>query len=257
MITYSAIGNYGRFGNQLFQYAMLFGVAKRNGFDFGIPQNLNCVLGNVFDGLHFLQEEVSIAKTIVEPPGVATVFLPHVFGVSDNVNYVGYFQSPKYFSHCKDDLKQHLSIKPSILKTVRDFTDRYRDIGFIHVRRGDYVTTKNGTCHPPVTVEYIQRAIEKSNASKFVIVSDDMNWCEENLGFVDYVVSPFTGEEFMYDFVLMTQCNSAIISNSSFSWWGAWLGSEKDVIAPSVWFGSDSSVPQAWNDVYCENWIVI
>lgn len=260
MITFSAIGNYGRFGNQLFQYAMLFGVSKRNGFDFGIPMNSQCTLGKVFEGIQFIPSTdslLSIKQTVVEPNGAATVFLPEVFRLPDGVNYAGYFQSPKYFSQVEQELKQHLQIKPSILSRVKEFTDKHRDIGFIHVRRGDYTTIKNGTCHPPITLDYIKSAVDRSKAKKFVVLSDDMEWCRNNLGFVDAIASPFSGEDFIYDFVLMTQCRSAIISNSSFSWWGAWLGEEKDVIAPSVWFGTDSTVPQKWDDVYCEGWTVL
>jgi hypothetical protein len=259
MITFIQIGNYGRFANQLFQYAMLFGVAKKNGYDFSIPQNSGCSLGEVFDGIRFTvsQDFSSINQTIVEPNGAATVYLPQIFELPDGVNYAGYFQSPKYFQQFEVELKQHLLIKQQMLEKARAFVQKHEHLGFIHVRRGDYVTIKNGTCHPPVTVDYIRAAIEKSAAKKFVILSDDMEWCRQNLDFVDAVPSPFVGQHFGYDFALMTECKSAIISNSSFSWWGAWLGEKKDVIAPSVWFGTDPTVPQQWNDIYCEGWNVI
>jgi hypothetical protein len=57
---------------------------------------------------------------------------------------------------------------------------------------------------------------------------------------------------------LMSQCRNHIIANSSFSWWGAWLNSEREgeVIAPARWFMSDQGY---WNykDIVPENWIKV
>ena len=41
MITFNNIGRYGRLGNQMFQYATLYSVAKELGCDFGIPHETN------------------------------------------------------------------------------------------------------------------------------------------------------------------------------------------------------------------------
>jgi len=55
----------------------------------------------------------------------------------------------------------------------------------------------------------------------------------------------------------MARCKNNIIANSSFSWWAAWLNSNKNkkVIAPAKWFGNRG--PQDWQDVYCKEWIVL
>jgi len=37
MITFNTIGKYGRFGNQMFQYATLYSIAKEKGYEFGVP----------------------------------------------------------------------------------------------------------------------------------------------------------------------------------------------------------------------------
>ena len=52
---------------------------------------------------------------------------------------------------------------------------------------------------------------------------------------------------------LMTMCDDFIIANSSFSWWGAWLGNRGKVIAPKTWFGKN--LKHDTKDIYCENWI--
>lgn len=255
MITFTNIGNYGRFGNQIFQYSMLFGLANRNGYDFCIPNVSKCTLGEVFDGIRFGQP-VGIQRAIQEPTNCGTgVYLKEIENIPDDSDFIGYFQCPKYFDHCSDALKSHLSIKEKYLNAVNPFIQTHRDLGFIHVRRGDYTTVSD--CHPPVTVEYIKAAVEISKAKKFVVLSDDLRWCKDNLSFLDPIYSPFSEMDIGYDFALMTQCTSAIIANSSFSWWGAWLGKEKDVVAPKKWFGNDPNVPKKWDEVYYKDWNIV
>ncbi len=57
------------------------------------------------------------------------------------------------------------------------------------------------------------------------------------------------------DLCLMSLCDDFIIANSTFSWWGAWLSSNqnKQIIAPSTWFGPNNShldtrdlIPNSW-----------
>ena len=56
-----------------------------------------------------------------------------------------------------------------------------------------------------------------------------------------------------------TLCANNVVSNSSFSWWGAWLAHERRrraglggrVLAPSMWFGYAAKAAGAtWDDLY-------
>jgi GR25 family glycosyltransferase involved in LPS biosynthesis len=59
------------------------------------------------------------------------------------------------------------------------------------------------------------------------------------------------------EFLMMQSCRHFIISNSTFSWWAAYLSKSTDkiVIAPSKWFGPKG--PKNWQDIYLPDWIVI
>jgi hypothetical protein len=51
----------------------------------------------------------------------------------------------------------------------------------------------------------------------------------------------------------MMECKHNIIANSSFSWWGAWLGDQngKLVVSPNNWFqqkniNTSDLIPERW-----------
>ena len=104
----------------------------------------------------------------------------------------------------------------------------------IHVRRGDYVNN-------PLYVDlfssgYYDRAMwQFSIGTEFLVFSDDIKWCKENMKGVSFWE---TGNE-IDDLNKMASCKGHIIANSSFSWWGAWLNPSypnNKVIAPKDWF---------------------
>jgi hypothetical protein len=108
-------------------------------------------------------------------------------------------------------------------------------------------------------LEYYQKAIEclanKISDPHFYIFSDDPTWVKQNL-VINY---PHThvilnqGRSDFLDLWLMSLCRHHIIANSSFSWWGAWLGTNTDkmTIAPSRWANTPSGdmcdiIPGGW-----------
>jgi hypothetical protein len=115
-------------------------------------------------------------------------------------------------------------------------------------------------------MEYYQKAIQRIQDSahpKFFVFSDDPDWCRETFP-KDFTIvghnkpgnGQSTGAE-NEDLWLMKLCRHAIIANSAFSWWGAWLGDTQKgrmVIAPKRWFAnpsinSDDIVPNRWTKI--------
>jgi glycosyltransferase involved in cell wall biosynthesis len=241
----------GRLGNKLFILAAALGTSIRDNKDFFIK---DWKYKNVFPNIKIKNKDTSEVN-IYNEPAFSFNEIPNI----DKLDIIGYFQSEKYFKHISNDIRD-VYFKPSkdIQDEVNELFDLKGDIKItsIHVRRGDYLNLQD--FHPVQTMEdYFNEAIEKLDpvTSKYLIFSDDIPWCKEN----------FKGDKFLFsenkssivDLFMMASCDNHIISNSSYGWWGGWLGRNKDkkVIAPSKWFGPHG--PQDWQDVYADGWIVI
>ena len=136
------------------------------------------------------------------------------------------------------------------LLNLNDFKDR----AFLHVRRGDYLNFPRYWFE--ISMNYYKRAINIIKPIKPVfVISDDINWLKEHIYFNDTrYFEIYDGNE-IETLALMSLCtNGAICANSSFSWWGAFLGTYAErnvVIVPSVWCGDniDSLFPDEWTIV--------
>jgi hypothetical protein len=108
-------------------------------------------------------------------------------------------------------------------------------------------------------MDYYLRALDRMRElvdnPAFFLFTDDPGWAEENFQHVNglRIISHNTGKNDSEDFRLMMHCRHFIIANSSFSWWGAWLGRfpGKIVIAPVTWFKSPAHrhrhpAPDSW-----------
>lgn len=167
------------------------------------------------------------------------------------VCYIGYFQSEKYF-YDRDFIVNLFEPNRAIKQFCINACDLWGSC-FIHVRRSDYLGIPD--YHPNCTMDYYNRAIEvikQKGVNQFLIFSDDLPWCRNHFvgdGFV------FIDEWDFFELFLMTYCDHAIISNSTFPWWGAWLGNIQFVIAPKRWLGD--AAKQNDNDVVPEGWLKI
>ena len=169
---------------------------------------------------------------------------------ADDILLWGYFQSDKYFEGFHDEVRNLFTFSPNIKNKIDDrMSGIDKHTVSVHVRRGDYLRFPN--IHPTCSVEYYTQAFSRFPDSYFIVASDDIPWCEQNISGERVIFSNCTSE--LEDLYLLSQCDSSILSNSSFAWWGSYLGKEKDkVIAPKTWFGPGG--PQDFYDIYRAGW---
>lgn len=237
MITFKALGNYGRLGNQLFQIATTMGVAIKNGEQYVFPYWAYARDINV---LSCPPQDLSLFQWH-EYTESAFTFDTNIFNIpkDKHINLSGYFQSEKYFEHCKPQVKaailtEHNLKQREILKKKYGIDD---DSCAVHVRRGDYVHLPNH--YTNLGLDYYISALQliwtTHKAKNTIVFSDDIEWCKNFFNVPNFVYSHETCD--FNDLLMMSSCGYHVTANSSFSWWGSWLANSKCVIAPKSWFG--------------------
>lgn len=244
-----------RLGNQLFQIANAYAVAKRNRDQLIIPvwdyaKHFNGPFIQGQDNWQFVVAEKTFGYNPVQ-------LVNHAVGYQKmNVALYGYFQSEKYFQDCAADIRSIFSISHNseVFEEVQMNREAIAACGktcSVHIRRGDYLNYPSH--HPTLSADWYARAMSKFHPDTvFWIFSDDIEWVKSNIHAQNVC---YQHSSDISDFFTMSACNDHIIANSSFSWWAAWLNPDgrKKVIAPSQWFGSALSHHDT-RDLYCTGW---
>jgi len=189
-------------------------------------------------------------------------FDPSILEANGNIYLEGYWQTEKYFIEIIEILHREFICKYVQDKNSKELAEKIQSTNAVslHIRRGDYVSNpKTNQAHGLATPDYYENAIkliiEEQPDSHFYIFSDDHSWVAENFK-PDYPVTMVdhnNASRNYEDMRLMSLCDHHIIANSSFSWWGAWLGTnpEKIVVAPQKWFNDTTRdtrdlIPTSW-----------
>lgn len=153
----------------------------------------------------------------------------------------GYWQDEAYFAAVAAELRAELAPPAPVSAAALEAKARIQAAAepvLVHVRRERY--------QPRLAEDYYRAAIAGCLArvpgASFFIFGDDAAWSRANL---DFQGAP---HEFLDDRVpdeietlhLMAGCRHAITANSSFSWWGAWLGEKNDSL---VWTPEHAGFP--------------
>lgn len=172
----------------------------------------------------------------------------------------GYWQSWRYLEGIESELRTEITPKFELSKKTEEKIKQVKkeNAVFLGVRRGDYVEIpKNLKHYGTFGEEYYTNAIkyikERVENPVFYIFSNDINWVKSNMNFDCDVIYRDDEEQTsdIEELFIMAACKHAIIVNSTFYWWGAWLMSNADkiVIAPKNWFFDNKPidiVPDVW-----------
>lgn len=275
----------GRLGNQIFQCAFAIARAARSGRPFAVdaegfggrlPDPLRSFAGDLptasADEVRALRGGAGVAgkasRTIQRclPPSIRSWILQRrseyvpEYTVSRVASYFdGYWQSFKYFADQEHAVRSKLYYRDAFegFNSARAETARKPGSVSLHVRRGDYLTTPG---FAPTDGSYFKRALDLVNDKGFVgsvlVFSDDPLWCKENLDIgTSFELVEGNDERPQIDLALMALCEHHIGVDSTFSWWGAWLGCRPSSVSvfPSAWFPSYGARPPL-DDIYPPSW---
>lgn len=268
MITFLQLGEYGRLGNQFFQYAALRGLGLKRGYETKIPDHntrywhgQNCLLGNFNIKTPFLEEkDLGKIKYLYSEPDYMS-FDNNFFDIPDGTNISGFFQSTYYFKDYEKEIKEELAPKKHFLDKAKETLAHIKeensghDIVSLHIRRGDNVDNTDPSqvelnnfygaqgskrlCTNSTYYKYFSKAKEVFTGKKvkFLVFTGGKRGSDSNTEDIEWCRSSFSGQEFIFsekrstieDFSLIMSCDHNIISHvSSYGWWAAFLNQNKN-----------------------------
>lgn len=174
----------------------------------------------------------------------------------------GYWQTKKYWDDMEDEILENYQfqkIEDDSAKKLSALLEQETTVS-VHVRRGDYLLPENQKIFGNIcTDEYYQRAIAYVSGRvpnvRIVYFTNDLDWVKENdtsknaIYVGDYLPEGYPD---WYDLYFMSRCTHHILANSTFSWWGAFLGKNEGniVVAPKEWMNG-----KPVSDIHCSDWI--
>lgn len=274
MITFSKLGKHGRLGNQLFQIASTIGIARKNNDEYVFPN---------WSYAKYFKKPTRVSTAVLKPTLTYNEPYFHYKNIDLSSRHLndlfGYFQSEKYWSECIEEIKDQFSFKDEFkLEVSTKFLSRNAletltgNVIALSIRRGDYVNNPN---YAQIPITWYYAALEEhfkgwKKNDTIIIFSDDVEYCKMHFGNYEniyYAENNFNNvdkskyfdenKSAIEQLCLMSMCDHFIIANSTFSWWGAYLGEKsnsKVIRFPEHFDGKMKS--NNIKDFYPERWIV-
>ena len=247
----------GGLGNQMFQYAA--GLSALKEYPQFTDLRLDCsfyknqerkVIVNGLTGRGYDLDLLNIKyNTVEEAPEGATMLQ-------------GWFQNLEEFENVVDDVREQFKFSFKFSNKIeqlhKEIQSKSNSVS-VHIRRGDFISNPTAYAHNEhMGPEYYQKAMsileDEYDDLTYYVFSEDLDWCKENIRNdkheVVFVDNEYAGDRDSGHLYLMQSCNNHIIANSTYSWWGAFLGNSNITIGPKKWFTNNEG-----SEIMLSNWI--
>jgi hypothetical protein len=275
---------FSNLGNQLFIYAATKSIALDLGYEYryrvvrpGFAREDSCIddygqeyIKDFEQAFHIdTTERIDDLPTSIQNKWEwnrtpSTNYIKDVYDISDNTHLCGYFLCPKYFEHRRAEVLKWFRFQDEYLERCQKKREKIikstgaTHLVSIHVRCGKFYRQLGMVIDPGYHRNAIRLIRKKFEGEKlcFILFSDVPDEAKKMLKNEGKDIVLHHGTMFE-DLCLMTLCDSHIIANSTFSWWGAWLSESTKgiVIRPSVWrIGPKKLGPE---DIFPSSWISV
>lgn len=272
---------FGGLGNNLFQLATAYSIHKKFGYELRIPDYTNrgdiikygqshtLEFSKLFDNEFLYDNNVNqklkkYYHNDMNPSTTDYSYSPII--ISDETTYIGYFQSEKYFLGV--NIQEEFKIKQDNIEIIKNkylnLFDK-KNISLHYRLGGDRVTEHMQHFHKNVSPNFFKKSIDiigdyNSDDYNILVFTDNLPLAKnllsdfnENLIFID------NNNDNILDFTFMSLCDVNVVSNSTFSWWSAYLNkniNKKIIVTKSEWFGPGY---QHFNlkDTFPNTWITL
>lgn len=263
MITCPQLGKQGRLGNQLWQLASTLGIAHSHGDDeVSFPhwdyQEYFCVPDHLFD----------------DRPGTPATDLVHHLP-PEGLAYLQDYSLFKSIHQTVWEWFQPSEKARAVLAQHRDFWALEGPVTSLHVRRGDNANEGawKAAYHPLRPMSYYEDALAMLDYKSVAVFSDDIEWCKAHFSpdfyffeggtprpkehEPEYLTAPVLD---WIDLQLMFFCDFHVCSNSTFSYWSAFLSHDESPIYPWPYYGkalrmidAGTMFPDTWRRLHHVN----
>lgn len=251
----------GQLGNQFFQIAAAYNLALEHDAEAYFPD----LASKTIDGIPtnykqvFFRFNATTPKDPIQAYYVEPSYSYHPIPYSPNLCIQGYFQSEKYFVKNKQKILELFAPSEEIKNTLEKKYEFLKLPNTVAVHMRYYLREDpEQKMYPTYGREYFEKAILKfPEDSLYIVCSNSIEWAKKILEGIPRKILFIENEPYYHDLYLMSLCKHNIISNSSFSWWAAYLNPnpQKIVIAPPAWNTPNCGLD--YKDVVPDEWIIL
>ena len=252
-ITHKDIGKRGDMGNQIFQMACIIAAGKRGGAKVILPKRVEELgVSKIFDLTRYEWRDIETDRTYYEYDNYEKIMIPE-----DGRRYEikGYRQAYKYFEEEGEEIREIFKPKEEMIKEIKKRVPK--EYLAVHIRRGDYIKAIHKIPllreFRQCKIEYYRRGIIKLREEypeyQVIVCTDSPEWVEtiiDKLGDKIELAPKYEGIEGKYsDFCILYLARGVVMSNSTYSFWGAYLRNNRSIVAPTPWWNPEGFIGTA------------